>query len=215
MRKVQTVKPIVLGTAAVVGLFVSAALISNLPVRGFANDGNLDDPQSQSEIQQGFAISPVRLNLDGKNPALVGLGSYIVNAQGGCNDCHTCPSYTPGHNPYAPPVGNSGDGQFNSATYLAGGVPFGPDPLSPGKPLLSANLTPVAGKPEGLTLAQFKIAIRTGHDPLKMDPLFVMPWPIYRFMTDRDLNAVYEFLSAIPHEDMPVPGPTTCTGAGQ
>jgi hypothetical protein len=27
------------------------------------------------------------------------------------------------------------------------------------------------------------------------DILQVMPWPIYRFMTDRDLNAVYEYLS--------------------
>jgi hypothetical protein len=198
------VKPIVLGTAAVVGLFVSATLISNLPVRGFANDGNPDDLHGQSEIQQSFAISPVKLNLDGKNPALVGLGSYIVNAQGACNDCHTCPSYAPGppsHNPY-PPI--NGDGQFNSANYLAGGVPFGPT-------IVSANLTPdAAGKPEGQTLAQFKIAIRTGHDPLTKEPLFVMPWPIYRFMTDRDLDAVYEYLSAIPPAT-----PGSCSGAGQ
>jgi hypothetical protein len=201
MRKVQTVKPIVLGTAAVVGLFVSATLISNLPVRGFANDGNPGDLHGQSEIQQGFAISPVRLNLDGKNPALVGLGSYIVNAQGACNDCHTCPSYASGHNPYT-----GGNGQIDSLHYLAGGVPFGPG-------LVSANLTPdAAGKPEGLTLAQFKIAIRTGHDPRTPpgDILQVMPWPIYRFMTDRDLDAVYEYLSAIPHAE-----PGSCSGPGE
>ena len=142
--------------------------------------------------------------MDGKNPALVGLGSYIVNAQGGCNDCHTCPSYASGQNPYT-----GGNGQFNSENYLAGGVPFGPG-------LVSANLTPdAAGKPEGLTLAQFKIAIRTGHDPRTPpgDILQVMPWPIYRFMTDRDLNAVYEYLSAIPRKDMPPPG--TCTGPAE
>ena len=28
------------------------------------------------------------LKLEGKNPALVGLGSYIVNTEG-CNDCHS------------------------------------------------------------------------------------------------------------------------------
>jgi hypothetical protein len=50
------VNRIILGTTAVLGIFVSATLISNLPMRGFANDGNLEDPQSQSEIQQGFAI---------------------------------------------------------------------------------------------------------------------------------------------------------------
>jgi hypothetical protein len=27
-------------------------------------------------------------------------GSYIVNAQGGCNDCHTVPSYAAGGNPF-------------------------------------------------------------------------------------------------------------------
>ena len=43
-----------------------------------------------------FSIAPVKLNLKDKDPELVGLGSYIVNAQGGCNDCHTCPSYAPG-----------------------------------------------------------------------------------------------------------------------
>jgi hypothetical protein len=41
------------------------------------------------KIQQGFAIAPVPLNLVGKDPALVGLGSYIVNAQADCNGCHT------------------------------------------------------------------------------------------------------------------------------
>jgi len=42
-------------------------------------------------ILQGFEIAPVPLDLIDKNPLLVGLGSYIVNAQGACNDCHTAP----------------------------------------------------------------------------------------------------------------------------
>jgi hypothetical protein len=28
--------------------------------------------------------------------------------------------------------------------------------------------------------------------------LQVMPWPVYRNMTDRDLRAIYEYLRAIP-----------------
>ena len=28
--------------------------------------------------------------------------------------------------------------------------------------------------------------------------LQIMPWPIYHNMTDRDLRAIYEYLSAIP-----------------
>jgi hypothetical protein len=31
--------------------------------------------------------------------------------------------------------------------------------------------------------------------------LAVMPWPIYRNMTDRDLDAIYAYLSAIPHAE--------------
>ena len=54
----------------------------------------------ESQIQRGFEIAPVPLNLKGKNRALVGLGSYIVNAQGGCNDCHTWPSYKGGGDPF-------------------------------------------------------------------------------------------------------------------
>jgi hypothetical protein len=41
--------------------------------------------------------------------------------------------------------------------------------------------------------------IRTGEDP--DDPgelLQVMPWPVYQTMTDRDVSAVYEYLSSVP-----------------
>src|SRR5690242_8044534 len=50
-----------------------------------ANDADNDE----SKVQQGFEIAPVPLNLAGKNRALVGLGSYIVNAVGDCNGCHS------------------------------------------------------------------------------------------------------------------------------
>ena len=42
-------------------------------------------------IEVGFKIAPVPLHFNHKNWELVGLGSYILNAQGGCNDCHTNP----------------------------------------------------------------------------------------------------------------------------
>ena len=45
------------------------------------------DDSEESKIQTGFAIAPVPLNLKGKNRSLVGLGSYIVNAQADCNGC--------------------------------------------------------------------------------------------------------------------------------
>ena len=94
-----------------------------------------------SEIQQGFAIAPVPLNLDGKNRALVGLGSYIVNAQADCNGCHSAgidTEFAPGGNPYfGQPT------KVNPATYLGGGRDFGPFPgPGPFPHIISRNLTP-------------------------------------------------------------------------
>ncbi len=146
------------------------------------------DQDSDSRIRRGLEVAPVPLNFAGLNPALVALGSYIVNAQGGCNDCHTNPSYVVGGDPFLgePEV-------INSAGYLAGGRPFGPT-------ITSRNLTPRldTGLPAGLTLQQFKRVMHLGARSSTARLLQVMPWPVYGKMTDRDLEAVYEFLSAIP-----------------
>jgi hypothetical protein len=84
--------------------------------------------------------------------------------------------------------------------------------------IVSRNLTPdKSGLPEGgHTLAEFIQIMRTGVDmdlahpncptnaPNCMPPPFdgnklqIMPWPDYRLMTDRQLRAVYSYLSAIP-----------------
>lgn len=151
--------------------------------------------QEGSKIQQGFAINPVPLNMVGKNPAKVGLGSYIVNSTGGCNDCHTSPSYAAGGDPF---LGQPT--QINVAGYLAGGVAFGP--------FISRNLTPNAsGRPANLTLEQFLFVLDTGTDVKGRPPfvpseandlLQVMPWPVYRNMTRKDKEAIYEYLRAIP-----------------
>ena len=154
----------------------------------------------QSRILTGFRIAPVRLNLRGLNPALVGLGSYVVNAQGGCNDCHTVPQFAPGRNPF---MGQPE--KINAATYLAGGGVFGP--------FTSRNLTPRAnGLPANLTWDQFLEAMRKGTDFKNRHPeisplLQVMPWPVYGKMTTVELLAVYEFLRAIPSLPTTVPPP--------
>lgn len=146
----------------------------------------------KSRIEQGFRIAPVPLHLEGKNRSLVGLGSYIVNAQGGCNDCHTAPPYAGGGNPH-----EGEPEQINTAHYLAGGMAFGP--------VVSPNLTPDAnGNPGGLTRDAFIQVMHTGRDA--EDPnhiLQVMPWPLYGKMTDRDLRAIYEYLRAIPPAESP------------
>ena len=147
--------------------------------------------QGKSNIQQGAEIAPVPLDLEGLNPALVRQGSYIVNAQGGCNDCHTAPSYAEGGDPFF-----GQPEKINAAGYLAGGGVFGP--------FISRNLTPnAAGRPANLTLEQFVEAMRLGTDFKNRHPeisplLQVMPWPVYGKMSDRELQAIYEFLRAIP-----------------
>ncbi len=69
-----------IGAGAALAVVVLAGMVISSP-RGRAQNGG-DDFQNddESKIQQGFAIAPVHLNLAGKNRALVGLGSYIVNA---------------------------------------------------------------------------------------------------------------------------------------
>ncbi|MGH9875189.1 MAG: cytochrome C [Pyrinomonadaceae bacterium] len=186
--------------ASVTLLVVSPSVIAgfsktNYPVVSghMAQPGLMILDNDESIIQRGFDIAPVLLNLNGKNRALVGLGSYIVNT-GGCNDCHTNPSYVPGGDPFA-----GEPEQINVNCYLSGGTDFGP--------FRSRNLTPDAnGLPAGLTLEEFIHVLRTGEDTTSpFDPPFdggllqVMPWPVFGKKTTRDLTAVYEYLRAIPH----------------
>jgi len=147
-------------------------------------------------IVRGFQIAPVPLDLRNKDLALVGLGSYIVNSEGGCNDCHTNPPFAAGGNPH---LGEPK--RINAERYLAGGTPFGA--------VTSRNLTPYGqgGKPANLTFDEFRRVLRTGADLKNLEPhvpsedrdlLQVMPWPIFREMLDRDMRAIYEYLRAIP-----------------
>ncbi len=164
--------------------------------KAHADNDSSQEALERNRIEEGFRIAPVYLNYDHKDRNLVGLGSYLVNAVGGCNDCHTNPSYLPGGDPFR--------GQtkiVNSQHYLAGGQAFGP--------FISRNLTPENGLPEGHTLAEFKNILRTGIDYDHLHPqisplLQVMPWPTYQSMTDHDIEAIYAYLSSIPPA---TPGP--------
>lgn len=149
----------------------------------------------KDRTEQGVRIAPVPLNMKGRDKGLVKLGSYLVNAVGGCNDCHTSPSYKEGGDPF-----QGQTEQINTANYLAGGRAFGP--------FVSANLTPdpVTKLPAGLTRDEFIKLMRTGFDEDEGRFLQVMPWPVYGKMTNKDLKAIYEYLSAIPHAE-PVPPP--------
>jgi hypothetical protein len=208
-----------------------------------------DWDEDGSLIKIGFEIAPVPLNLEGKSRDLVGLGSFIVNAQGDCNGCHTAGgppnfNYANGGNPY---LLNQGPTKTDLTTYLAGGtdffsaippsaavVGFPPGSQPPSYPpaeygeyvgpdIISRNLTPdKTGRAEGgRTLEQFKEIMRKGADfdhihptctaalptptpancippPVNGNILQVMPWPVFHNMTDHQIEAIYEYLGAIP-----------------
>jgi hypothetical protein len=176
-------------------------LVAAMSMRMYGGQGPAGAATNAAEatkIQIGYAIAPVPLDLQGKNPALVGLGSYIVNAQGDCAGCHSNPQYAPGGDPHLgqPEVSDP-------AGHLRGGNPiFGPL-------IVPRNLTPnAAGRPGGLTLEQFLEVLSIGTDfdnappvvpgPHSPDLLQIMPWPVFSKMSDREKRAIYEYLRAIP-----------------
>jgi len=199
--------------AALSAIFLTGAIAGSAALS--ADDGpDLRDPR----VRIGFEITPVPLDLQGKDRELVGLGSYLVNAVGGCNDCHTqgpTSEYAPGGNPFfgQPKV-------VNAAAYLGGGRDFGA--LAPNTPhIVSRNLTPdKTGRPEGgRSFAEFLHIMRTGEDldhlhppcsatvttdcfpstlPFDGNLLQIMPWPKFQSMTVHELRAIYEYLSTIP-----------------
>jgi hypothetical protein len=195
--KIRQLSKVTAGAVVALGTIVLAGMI-NTPHRVQAQENR--DNDEASLIRIGFAIAPVPLNLEGKNRDLVGLGSFIVNAQGDCNGCHTgglAPNfnYANNHNPY---FGQPTETDPN--TYLSGGQDFGPAvPASPpggfpyypwatppipssyppaeygayvGPNIITRNLTPdKTGRPEGgHTLKQFKTILRTGKDYDQLHP---------------------------------------------
>lgn len=168
----------------------TAMLLTVTHYKAQADDDDDSDSAERIRVEQGFRIAPVSLTYKAEDRHMVGLGSYLVNAVGGCNDCHTQPSYTQKGNPF---LGEKK--QVNVAHYLGGGQMFGP--------FMSRNLTPEHGLPAGRSYPEFKLIFRTGIDLDHLHPhisplLQVMPWPTYQDMSDHDLRAMYEYLKAIP-----------------
>ena len=157
-------------------LFAGLQLVST---RVHADDDSEPDAKL---VAIGLKIAPSFIKKEGKDRNLVGLGSFIVNAQADCNGCHgsdPANEYLPTGNPYFLAPLNS-PATFNQATYLNGGQNFGPggpgivqDVNSPlyggpglGPNIISRNLTPdYTGNPEGgIDLDRFIKIMRTGHD---------------------------------------------------
>lgn len=218
MTAKQLIRTAVAGVA-LAGLALGGILLNSTRARAQDEERSRrahDKDDEDSRIQIGFEIAPVPLNLSGKDRDLVGLGSYIVNAVVPCNDCHSAgpqTQFAKGGNPFF-----GQPAKVNPDTYLGGGRHFGP--LVPGSAdIVSRNLTPdVSGLPEGgRSFAQFVQIMRTGVDldglhptcsgapdatcvphPFDGSLLQIMPWSTFQNMTDRDLRAIYEYLSAVP-----------------
>jgi len=222
-------------TLACAGLALAGMLIGSPRGRAQGQGDNSD-----SRIQQGykilFEIFPNGLNLGGANPALVGLGSYLVNTVG-CDGCHSTgpmTEYARGGNPFF-----GQPKKVNPATYLGGGRDFGTVSGPPSPHIISRNLTPTpkTGLPEGdHTFEDFLTIFRTGKDfdhlhptcsaavttncfpvpspanplipPVDGDLLQVMPWPNYKDLTDHEIRAIYEYLKVVPCIQGNYPGPT-------
>jgi hypothetical protein len=223
LGKVLKSAVLALSTAGAI-TFVGMQLVST---KVHADDNSNSE---QSQIRIGWRLAPSFLKTEGKNPALVGLGSFIVNAQADCNGCHgsdPANEYLPTNNPYFLSPPSSNPREYNQATYLNGGQDFGP--VGPGiangvalvgPDIISRNLTPDhTGNPEGGNdLQTFMTIMRTGHDfdklhqncgvngvtdncyssPVNGAVLQVMPWPLYQNMTDRQLTAIWTYLSTVP-----------------
>jgi len=224
----MTVEHVTKGAVAATALVCIAVLAtlvtsSSVGAQQWERHTGRDD---DARIERGFAIAPVPLNLVGKNRALVGLGSYLVNAANDCNFCHTSGgppnfNFEAGSNPYF-----GQPKRTDPATYLGGGTPFGtsiPGAGYLGPTIVSRNLTPDrTGRPEGgHTFEEFRAIMRSGIDldhlhptctavsptptpencippPVDGELLQVMPWPDFQDMTEHDLRAIYEYLSAVP-----------------
>lgn len=221
MRRVLNKVAPAMGLAAIVlaGMLITSS-------RGSAKNDNNTEQDEKLKIQIGFQVNPVTLNQAGKDHDLLGLGSYIVNVTGDCNGCHSAgPTTEYLGNPalFAPPsLTVHQTKKVNPDTFLGGGRDFGAFP-APNSPLhiFSRNLTPDStGLPEGgHSYSDFVQIMRTGIDfdgihptcpagtaqtascvpyPFDGSLLQIMRWPSFQDMTDRELRAIYEYLSAIP-----------------
>ena len=118
LLKMESVAVLTLGVIALGGQL-------STPPNLQAQDNHHNNDEA-SLVRIGFEIAPVPLNLEGKPPSKVGLGSFLVNAVGDCNGCHTGGgppnfNYAAGGNPYfGQPT------KTDPTTYLEGGTDFGP-----------------------------------------------------------------------------------------
>ncbi len=238
----MSLKHSLLGAAGLKAALAGAAMAGG--ILALPQAASAVDPQTEQRIAAGYAASPVPLDLTGKDPQQVGLGSYIVNGTGLCNHCHSVNQYfqavypqnyaTQSGNPYTLPPPNGpylggilhGKATYtvDPSTFLAGGQNFGqfdsknltaapdagvsnPTPSTPTYPGGDIYWKVMWGiLHNGVDIDQLVTQCSSGNNgpngcvnsPTNAYVLQVMPWPAIRQLTDNDLNAVWQYLSATP-----------------
>jgi len=147
--------------------------------------------------------------------ALIARGKYLTTI-GGCNDCHSPKVMGPfgpepdttrlfsGHpkDEKLGPIIKTSDWLVMNNGFTAFVGPWG---IS-----YAANLSPDDTGIGNWKLEQFVTAIRKGKSKGlegNRDLLPPMPWPMYRHMTDEDLEAVFTYLKSLPPQNNLVPAP--------
>lgn len=167
-----------------------------------------------------YCSEPAATTETAKEPSteeLVARGKYLTTV-GGCNDCHSPKVMGPlgpepdttrlfsGH-----PQGETLSGIIMTNDWLVMNNGFtafvGPWGIS-----YAANLSPDDTGIGNWKLEQFIAAIRKGKSKgleSNRDLLPPMPWPMYRHMTDEDLEAIFVYLKSIKPQNNLVPAPVS------
>ena len=151
-----------------------------------------------------------------EKPDTVARGQYIVSTSG-CHDCHT--PWTLGPNGPAPDMSRALSGHPQDLVLSPAPVPPQPWVMTttgtntafagPWGVSFTANLTPDPETGTGKWSARnFRDTIRSGRHFGRGRPILPpMPWPVYRNLTDQDLEAVFAYLRTVPPIKNRVPQP--------
>ena len=163
---------------------------------------------------------------DAKRDA-VARGQYIVSTSA-CHDCHT--PWKAGPNGPEPDMTRALSGHPQDMVMPPAPVPQAPWIMTaagtntawagPWGVSFTANLTPDPDTGIGKwSFRNFKDTIRTGRHFGRGRPVLPpMPWPVYRNLTDADLEAVFAYLQTVPpiRNQVPAPlSPPAVTAAAQ
>src|SRR4030095_16746503 len=99
---------------------LALAALASILVAAAPEEKKVPQDTELSRIIRGYQIAPVKLITKGRDRDLLGLGSFIVNAQAACNDCHTHPPFVTGGDPF-----QGAPEQMNSTHFLAGARALG------------------------------------------------------------------------------------------